>query len=190
MSIFTKITATIMTTCMLFVFSGCGSSEFAEKTGMNQSQESTALAVFKDNGIGELKNVTKYKDNPPTFAAKYGEYGEILFSLAQDKQIDGIMYGPETVYRSGKSVNKLSDLLIKDKEREDYTFSAWNAVRSKLKNPNSADFSSMPTVSRNKDIVLVVGKVKAQNSFGGTIQSSYRVKMQLPDKKILECTVK
>ena len=72
MSIFTKITATIMTTCMLFVFSGCGSSEFAEKTGMNQSQESTALAVFKDNGIGELKNVTKYKDNPPTFAAKYG----------------------------------------------------------------------------------------------------------------------
>lgn len=178
-----------VTICILIA--GCGNSEFAEKTGMSQSQEKAALAIFNNNGItGELKNITKYKDTPPMFAMKYSDYGEILFSLTPDKQIDGIMYGPETVYRNGQSVNKLSDLLIKDKEREDYTFTAWNLVRSKLKNPDSADFPSMPTVSRHNNIVLVVGDVKAQNSFGATVRSSYRIKMQLPNKKILEFTMK
>jgi hypothetical protein len=186
-----KILSFMAAIIVCILISGCGNSELAEKTGMNESQEKAALTVFNNNGItGELKNITKYKDNPPMFAIKYGDYGEILFSLTPDKQISGIMYGPETIYRNGNSVNKLSDLLIKDKERENYTFTAWNLVRSKLKNPDSANFTAMPTVSRHKDIVLVIGEVKGQNSFGATVRSSYRVKMQLPDKKILEFTMK
>jgi hypothetical protein len=176
-------------TCVLL--DGCGSSELAEKTGMNEEQEKAAIAVFNANGItGELENITKYKDNPPMFAMKYGNYGEILFSLTPDKQIAGIMYGPETVYRNGKAANKISDLLITNDERTDYTYAAWNVVANNLKNPNSADYPAMPTVSRHGDIVLVIGDVDAQNSFGATVRSTYRVKMQLPDKKILEFSMK
>lgn len=182
-----KLSMLLLTIITCILIAGCGSSELAEKTGMNENQEKAAIQVFNNNGItGDLENITKFKDNPPMFAIKYGEYGEILFSLTSDKQIDGIMYGPETVYRNGQPVNKLSDLLIKDKEREDYTFTAWNLVRSNLKNPDSADFPTMPAVSRHNDIVLVTGEVNAQNAFGATVRSSYRVKMQLPDKKILE----
>ena len=145
-----------------------------------------SLYINLQNEASMLDSLTKLYNRE--YLTRYLNY--MLQKSSNEKQIAGIMYGPETVYRNGKAASKLSDLLISDDERKDYTYAAWNAVANNLKNPGSAEYPAMPTVSRHGDIVLVVGEVDAQNSFGATVRSTYRVKMQLPDKKILEFSMK
>ena len=81
-------------------------------------------------------------------------------------------------------------MIVSNNERVDYEVIARTAVKNNLKAPSVADFKFGPLITRNKNIVLVRGKVDAQNSFGAMIRSNYKVKIQLPDKKVLEVHIK
>ncbi|WP_302155060.1 hypothetical protein [Phascolarctobacterium faecium] len=181
-----KIILLMLALVMCLLITGCGSSELAEKTGMNDGQEKAAIKIFNENGITELSNIEKSAQNENLFIVKDSKFGMVFFELAPDKSIKTIVYESEPVYANGQSINKFSDLIVSNNERVDYEVVARNAVKNNLKAPSTADFKFGPLITRNKNIVLVRGKVDAQNSFGAMIRSNYKVKIQLPDKKVLE----
>lgn len=168
------------------IMAGCGNSKFAETTGMNDSQEKTAVKLLNDNGITDLSGIEKSSQGPNTFLIKSDKFGMVFFTLNSDKSIDNIVYETVPVYAKGKSLNKFSDLVVSNKERAEYEVAAQNAVKAKLKAPSTADFNPFPIIMRNKDNVTLNGKVDAQNGFGAMIRSNYIVNLQLPDKKILD----
>ena len=165
---------------------GCGSSKLAEVTGMNDTQEKAAIKIFNDNGIKELSNVEKSSQGNNNFLFKGDKFGMVFFTLNQDKSIKNIVYETVPIYAEGKPLNKFSDVIVSNIERAEYEVAAQSAVKDKLKSPSTANFQSFPVIMRNKDIVLVKGKLDAQNGFGAMIRSDYIVKLQLPNKTIMD----
>ncbi len=168
---------------------GCGSSKLAEVTGMNDMQEKATIKIFNDNGIKDLSNVEKSSQGNNIFLFKSDKFGMVLFALNQDKSIKNIVYETVPIYAEGKSLNKFVDMAVSNIERAEYEVAAQSAVKNKLKSPSTANFQSFPVIMRNKDIVLVKGKLDAQNGFGAMIRSDYIVKLQLPNKTILEVNI-
>lgn len=54
---------------------------------------------------------------------------------------------------------------------------AEEAVRLSLKSPSSADFHGAPRYRQNGCRWIVSGELDAQNSFGATLRSTYRVEL-------------
>lgn len=185
-----KLSMLLLTIITCILLAGCGSSELAEKTGMNESQEKAAIQVFNNNGITELEDIQQSKQKDNMYYINTKNNGYIFFELNTDKSIKNIVYETQAIYADGQAKNKIKDILVTNEERIDYTVTAQTAIEKLLLSPNNADFKPYPLVMRNKDIVVIMGEVTAPNAFGVELTGRYRVKLQLPDKKILEASVK
>lgn len=184
-----KFLMTILTVLTCVLLAGCGTSELAEKTGMNDEQEKAAVAIFNANGIKELDAISKSEQGPNMYFVNYKDYGYIFFELNADKSIKNIVYETQPIYADGKSKRNINDILVTNDDRISYEVAAQTAAKKFLVSPDSAEFQPYPLVMRNKEIVVIQGKVTAQNAFGVKMPGLYRVKLQLPDKKVLEASV-
>ena len=181
-----KLLLGLLIVVITIFMAGCGSSKLAELTGMNDAQEKAAIKIFNDNGIKELSDVEKSSQGDNLFLFKNDRFGMVFFAVNPDKSIKNIVYETVTIYAEGNPLNKFSDVAVSNKERAEYEVAAQSAVKDKLKSPSTASFQSFPVITRSKDIVLVKGKLDAQNGFGAMIRSDYIVKMQLPNKTALD----
>ena len=66
-----KFLMTILTILTCVLLAGCGASELAEKTGMNDEQEKAAVAIFNANGIKELDDISKSEQGPNMYFVNY-----------------------------------------------------------------------------------------------------------------------
>lgn len=172
-----KILAIMMTVCALFL-AGCGSSPL-EDIGMNEDQIKVAEKAFSDTSLGEIENVTESVQGENLYIVRTDKYDGIFIKQNDDKSLKYISYEGTGLWANGNVTGKdIADYYIDEGKYVEYQTKAEAAVKDRLKSPSTADFAAMPKIARNKDHVIVTGKVDAQNSFGATIQSVYMVEFR------------
>ena len=108
----------------------------------------------------------------------------LVMYVKPNNSIDKIVFRNNKLYESGNILNTLTGTILSDNERNIAMREAERAVKSILKDPDSAKFSGNYWVTKNNNIIRVFGKVYAKNSFNAVVLSKFFVDMDSKYKVI------
>ena len=110
----------------------------------------------------------------------------LVMYVKPNNTIDKIIFRNNKLYESGNILNTLTGTILSDNERNIAMREAERAVKSILKDPDSAKFSGNYWVTKNNNIIRVVGTVYAKNSLNAVVLSKFFVDMDSKYKVIDE----
>ena len=108
----------------------------------------------------------------------------LVMYVKPNNSIDKIVFRNNKLYESGNILNTLTGTILSDNERNIAMREAERAVKSILKDPDSAKFSGNYWVTKNNNIIRVVGTVYAKNSLNAVVLSKFFVDMDSKYKVI------
>lgn len=108
----------------------------------------------------------------------------LVMYVKPNNSIDKIVFRNNKLYESGNILNTLTGTILSDNERNIAMREAERAVKSILKDPTSAKFSGNYWVTKNNNIIRVVGTVYAKNSLNAVVLSKFFVDMDSKYKVI------
>ena len=108
----------------------------------------------------------------------------LVMYVKPNNTIDKIVFRNNKLYESGNILNTLTGTILSDNERNIAMREAERAVKSILKDPTSAKFSGNYWVTKNNNIIRVVGTVYAKNSLNAVVLSKFFVDMDSKYKVI------
>ena len=108
----------------------------------------------------------------------------LVMYVKPNNTIDKIIFRNNKLYESGNILNTLTGTILSDNERNIAMREAERAVKSILKDPDSAKFSGNYWVTKNNNIIRVVGTVYAKNSLNAVVLSKFFVDMDSKYKVI------
>ena len=108
----------------------------------------------------------------------------LVMYVKPNNSIDKIVFRNNKLYESGNILNTLTGTILSDNERNIAMREAERAVKSILKDPTSAKFSGNYWVTKNNNIIRVVGTVHAKNSLNAVVLSKFFVDMDSKYKVI------
>ena len=108
----------------------------------------------------------------------------LVMYVKPNNSIDKIVFRNNKLYESGNILNTLTGTILSDNERNIAMREAERAVKSILKDPASAKFSGNYWVTKNNNIIRVVGTVYAKNSLNAVVLSKFFVDMDSKYKVI------
>lgn len=108
----------------------------------------------------------------------------LVMYVKPNNSIDKIVFRNNKLYESGNILNTLTGTILSDNERNIAMREAERAVKSILKDPASAKFSGNYWVTKNNNIIRVVGTVHAKNSLNAVVLSKFFVDMDSKYKVI------
>lgn len=108
----------------------------------------------------------------------------LVMYVKPNNSIDKIVFRNNKLYESGNILNTLTGTILSDNERNIAMREAEGAVKSILKDPTSAKFSGNYWVTKNNNIIRVVGTVYAKNSLNAVVLSKFFVDMDSKYKVI------
>ena len=108
----------------------------------------------------------------------------LVMYVKPNNTIDKIIFRNNKLYESGNILNTLTGTILSDNERNIAMREAERAVKSILKDPTSAKFSGNYWVTKNNNIIRVVGTVYATNSLNAIVLSKFFVDMDSKYKVI------
>ena len=108
----------------------------------------------------------------------------LVMYVKPNNTIDKIIFRNNKLYESGNILNTLTGTILSDNERNIAMREAERAVKSILKDPTSAKFSGNYWVTKNNNIIRVVGTVYAKNSLNAVVLSKFFVDMDSKYKVI------
>ena len=108
----------------------------------------------------------------------------LVMYIKPNNIIDKIVFRNNKLYESGNILNTLTGTILSDNERNIAMREAERAVKSILKDPDSAKFSGNYWVTKNNNIIRVVGTVYAKNSLNAVVLSKFFVDMDSKYKVI------
>lgn len=108
----------------------------------------------------------------------------LVMYVKPNNSIDKIVFRNNKLYESGNILNTLTGTILSDNERNIAMREAERAVKSILKDPTSAKFSGNYWVTKNNNIIRVVGTVYAKNSLNAIVLSKFFVDMDSKYKVI------
>ena len=108
----------------------------------------------------------------------------LVMYVKPNNTIDKIIFRNNKLYESGNILNTLTGTILSDNERNIAMREAERAVKSILKDPDSAKFSGNYWVTKNNNIIRVVGTVYANNSLNAVVLSKFFVDMDSKYKVI------
>ena len=108
----------------------------------------------------------------------------LVMYVKPNNSIDKIVFRNNKLYESGNILNTLTGTILSDNERNIAMREAERAVKSILKDPTSAKFSGNYWVTKNNNIIRVVGTVYATNSLNAIVLSKFFVDMDSKYKVI------
>lgn len=108
----------------------------------------------------------------------------LVMYIKPNNIIDKIVFRNNKLYESGNILNTLTGTILSDNERNIAMREAERAVKSILKDPDSAKFSGNYWVTKNNNIIRVVGTVYAKNSLNAVVLSNFFVDMDSKYKVI------
>lgn len=108
----------------------------------------------------------------------------LVMYVKPNNTIDKIIFRNNKLYESGNILNTLTGTILSDNERNIAMREAERAVKSILKGPDSAKFSGNYWVTKNNNIIRVVGTVYAKNSLNAVVLSKFFVDMDSKYKVI------
>lgn len=108
----------------------------------------------------------------------------LVMYIKPNNSIDKIVFRNNKLYESGNILNTLTGTILSDNERNIAMREAERAVKSILKDPASAKFSGNYWVTKNNNIIRVVGTVHAKNSLNAVVLSKFFVDMDSKYKVI------
>ena len=97
----------------------------------------------------------------------------LVMYVKPNNSIDKIVFRNNKLYESGNILNTLTGTILSDNERNIAMREAERAVKSILKDPDSAKFSGNYWVTKNNNIIRVVGTVYAKNSLNAVVLSKF-----------------
>ena len=110
----------------------------------------------------------------------------LVMYVKPNNTIDKIIFRNNKLYESGNILNTLTGTILSDNERNIAMREAERAVKSILKDPDSAKFSGNYWVTKNNNIIRVVGTVYAKNSLNAVVLSKFFVDMDSKYKIIVK----
>lgn len=108
----------------------------------------------------------------------------LVMYVKPNNSIDKIVFRNNKLYESGNILNTLTGTILSDNERNIAMREAERAVKSILKDSTSAKFSGNYWVTKNNNIIRVVGTVYAKNSLNAIVLSKFFVDMDSKYKVI------
>ena len=108
----------------------------------------------------------------------------LVMYVKPNNTIDKIIFRNNKLYESGNILNTLTGTILSDNERNIAMRESERAVKSILKDPDSAKFSGNYWVTKNNNIIRVVGTVYAKNSLNAVVLSKFFVDMDSKYKVI------
>ena len=108
----------------------------------------------------------------------------LVMYIKPNNIIDKIVFRNNKLYESGNILNTLTGTILSDNERNIAMREAERTVKSILKDPDSAKFSGNYWVTKNNNIIRVVGTVYAKNSLNAVVLSKFFVDMDSKYKVI------
>lgn len=108
----------------------------------------------------------------------------LVMYVKPNNTIDKIVFRNNKLYESGNILNTLTGTILSDNERNIAMREAERAVKSILKDPTSAKFSGNYWVTKNNNIIRVVGTVYAKNNLNAVVLSKFFVDMDSKYKVI------
>ena len=108
----------------------------------------------------------------------------LVMYVKPNNSIDKIVFRNNKLYESGNILNTLTGTILSDNERNIAMRETERAVKSILKDPASAKFSGNYWVTKNNNIIRVVGTVYAKNSLNAVVLSKFFVDMDSKYKVI------
>lgn len=108
----------------------------------------------------------------------------LVMYVKPNNSIDKIVFRNNKLYESGNILNTLTGTILSDNERNIAMREAERAVKSILKDPDSAKFSGNYWVTKNNNIIRVVGTVYEKNSLNAVVLSKFFVDMDSKYKVI------
>lgn len=108
----------------------------------------------------------------------------LVMYVKPNNSIDKIVFRNNKLYESGNILNTLTGTILSDNERNIAMREAEGAVKAILKDPTSAKFSGNYWVTKNNNIIRVVGTVYAKNSLNAVVLSKFFVDMDSKYKVI------
>lgn len=108
----------------------------------------------------------------------------LVMYVKPNNSIDKIVFRNNKLYESGNILNTLTGTILSDNERNIAMREAERAVKSILKDPTSAKFSGNYWVTKNNNIIRVIGTVYAKNSLNAVVLSKFFVDMDSKYKVI------
>lgn len=95
-----------------------------------------------------------------------------------EKNITKIVFKNQVLYDNGKAAGNVSGGLITESEKQQAYIAAKRAIKPKLKDPKSADFSDTFYAGKSNNIIHVTGTVRAKNSFGAVVPSKFSAEVR------------
>lgn len=150
--------------------------------GITPEQNQAVVDALNECGITEFKSIThdELLDNMETEGEKgyrvssNGIDNIILYLI--DGEVTQIRYADKTLYEDGTAVNTIASFTMTSSEEVKYITAAQNVVKSVLKAPSTAKFSTLDTdVWKDDGLVTVRSYVDAENSFGAMMRSEYKI---------------
>ena len=129
------------------------------------------------------KQDTAYQITAPPLSNQKVDVILVMY-VKPNNSIDKIVFRNNKLYESGNILNTLTGTILSDNERNIAMREAERAVKSILKDPASAKFSGNYWVTKNNNIIRVVGTVYAKNSLNAVVLSKFFVDMDSKYKVI------
>lgn len=106
-----------------------------------------------------------------------------------DKNIIKIVFKNQVLYDNDQVLENISEGLISESEKQQAYIAAKRAVKPRLKDPNSADFSNTFGAAKSNNIIHVLGIVRAKNSFGAVVPSKFSAEVRPVSYDVLSVNI-
>ena len=145
----------------------------------------SAIGLEKITSMYKMTDTAYQITAPPLSNQKVDKVDVILVMYVKpNNTMDKIIFRNNKLYESGNILNTLTGTILSDNERNIAMREAERAVKSILKDPDSAKFSGNYWVTKNNNIIRVVGTVYAKNSLNAVVLSKFFVDMDSKYKVI------
>ena len=142
----------------------------------------SAIGLEKITSMYKMTD-TAYQITAPPLSNQKVDVVLVMY-VKPNNSIDKIVFRNNKLYESGNILNTLTGTILSDNERNIAMREAERAVKSILKDPDSAKFSGNYWVTKNNNIIRVVGTVYAKNSLNAVVLSKFFVDMDSKYKVI------
>ena len=142
----------------------------------------SAIGLEKITSMYKMTDTAYQITTPPLSNQKVDVI--LVMYVKPNNTIDKIIFRNNKLYESGNILNTLTGTILSDNERNIAMREAERAVKSILKDPDSAKFSGNYWVTKNNNIIRVVGTVYAKNSLNAVVLSKFFVDMDSKYKVI------
>lgn len=142
----------------------------------------SAIGLEKITSMHKMTD-TAYQITAPPLSNQKVDVILVMY-VKPNNSIDKIVFRNNKLYESGNILNTLTGTILSDNERNIAMREAERAVKSILKDPASAKFSGNYWVTKNNNIIRVVGTVYAKNSLNAVVLSKFFVDMDSKYKVI------